>query len=128
MRFSPKDGLLQIMAFGNDIDTNGFGEAVHKSFMEILDDISQTYGKPGIIDHVEVGSIWNEPQDWMMGLLKKERILEASWDKALPNRVSGIVLQARADSTAIGFLRLTYEFDGWNEYVDAERKEAGTVF
>lgn len=27
--FSPKDGLLKIVAYGNDIRTNAFGEAIH---------------------------------------------------------------------------------------------------
>jgi hypothetical protein len=54
--FSPNDGLLKIIAYGKDIRTNGFGDAVHDSFVEIRDAISTTYGKPyGTLDSVKTG-------------------------------------------------------------------------
>jgi hypothetical protein len=80
------------------------------------------------MDFLRAGSIWKEPEDWMMGLLKDERTLVAVWEKALPNRIHDVVLKAGALSREKGFHKLTYEFDGWNEYVDALRKKAGTVF
>jgi hypothetical protein len=133
--FSPKDGLLNIVAFGNGITTNGFGEAVHDSFVQIQEGISKTYGPPDVSsDRVRDGSIWNEPQDWMMGLLKGERDLMAIWyktvssTKKLPNRIIGIVLEAKASSTEQGFIVLKYEFDGWNEYVEAKKNKADSVF
>ena len=133
--FSPKDGLLNIVAFGNGIRTNGFGEAVHDSFVQIQEGISKTYGPPDVSsDRVRDGSIWNEPQDWMMGLLKGERDLMAIWyktvfsTKKLPNRITGIVLEAKASSTEQGFLVLKYEFDGWNEYVEAKNNKTDSVF
>jgi hypothetical protein len=127
--FSPTGGLLKIIAYGNDITTNGFGERVHDSFIEIRDAISEVYGQPeGTLDFLKAGSIWNEPEYWMMGLLKEERTLATNWQKALPNRIYGIVLDAKALSTEKGFLHLVYEFDGWNEYVDAKKAKAGTVF
>ena len=45
---SPIDGLLKITAYGNDIKTNGFGEAVRNSFTEIRDALSRTYDKPDV--------------------------------------------------------------------------------
>ena len=127
--FSPKDGLLKIVAYGNDIKTNAFGEAVHGSFIEIRGAISQTYGQPEFnLDRVKAGSIWKEPEDWMMGLLKEERDLTTIWNTALPNHIQDIVIEAVALSQEKGYLRVIYEFDGWNEYVDALKKKAGTVF
>jgi hypothetical protein len=127
--FSPKDGLLKILAIGSNISTNVFGETLHTSFIELRDVISQTYGQPrGTIDSVQSGSIWNDPQDWMMGLLKKERTLAAAWDTGLPNNIHGVILETDALSREIGILTLVYEFDGWSEYLDAKAKKAGTVF
>jgi hypothetical protein len=127
--FSPKDGLLKIIALGIDIRTNGFGEAVHQAFKEIRDAVSQSYGKPDIdLDYLKDGSIWKEPEDWTMGLLKDERTLACAWKMALPNRNYGVVLEAKALSNAKGYLTLMYEFDGWNEYVDSLKKKAGAVF
>jgi hypothetical protein len=127
--FSPKDGLLKIVAYGNEITTNVFGEAVHRSFIDIRDAVSQTYGQPvNTLDYVKDGSIWKEPEDWMMGLLKDERMLMSGWVKALPNGIHDIYLEAKALSREKGFLILGYEFDGWQEYVDMKKKAAGTVF
>lgn len=127
--FSPNDGLLKIVAYGKDIRTNGFGEAVHDSFVEIRDAIARTYGEPKFtLDHLKEGSIWTEPQDWMMGLLKEERELSSDWNTTLPNRIHGIVLETKALSTEKAFIVLVYEFDGWNEYVDARKKKADSVF
>ena len=133
--FSPKDGLLLIVAFGPGIRTNGFGEAVHDSFLKIHDALSKTYGQPdGTVDRVKDGSIWAEPQGWMMGLLKEERELLALWSKSvfstkkLPNRISGIVLEAKATSTEQGFLQLSYQFDGYDEYLHAKNEKADSVF
>jgi hypothetical protein len=127
--FSDNDGLLKIVAYGKDIRTNGFGEAVHDSFVEIRDAISKTYGEPHYnFDRLKEGSIWKDPQYWMIGLLKKERDLGSDWGTDLPNRIHGIVLEARALSDEKGYLVLTYEFDGWDEYVDAKHKKADSVF
>jgi hypothetical protein len=128
--FSPTDGLLKIIAYGNDIRTNGFGEAVRSSFTEIRNALSQTYQKPDVdLDFVRAGSIWKEPEDWMMALLKEERDLASAWEKRpLPNHINDIVLEAKALSQEKGYILLTYEFDGWAAYVDSVKKKAGTVF
>jgi hypothetical protein len=130
--FSPTDGLLKVMAIGKDISTNGFGEAVRSSFREIRNALLQTYGKPNPdLDFVRAGSIWKEPEDWMMGLRKDERYLESAWQEEklpLPNQIHVIVLEAKALSTEKGFLELSYEFNGWDAYLDALKKKASTVF
>jgi hypothetical protein len=129
LSFSPKDGLLQIIGVGNDIRTNGFGESVHDSFMEMRDAISNTYGQPEFnLDYLKQGSIWRESEDWMIGLVKKERELSAAWSKHLPSRIRGIVLEAKGLSAERGFLELTYEFDGWDEYVDSLKNKENSVF
>lgn len=64
----------------------------------------------------------------MMGLLKKERDLTVIWDKELPNRINAIVIDTSALSQETGHLILSYEFDGWEEYVTFLKKKAGTVF
>src|ERR1035437_1964643 len=94
----PDEGLLKISALGNDIRTNGFGEEVRESFKTILDAVSETYGKPeDVFDYVKHGSIWKEPEDWMMGLLKKERTLDAYWTKGpFPNRIHSMRQIGRA--------------------------------
>jgi hypothetical protein len=138
--FSPTDGLLKIVASGKIISTNVFGEALLNSFIEIRDALSKNYGQMENLDYLKSGSIWTDPQDWMMGLSKGERKLAAIWGLAetgnlsdlrqmdLPNRILGIMLEATAMSQDKGNLVLSYEFEGWNEYVDANRKHAADAF
>ncbi len=127
--FSAKDGLLKIVAVADGIKTDGFGKNVRDFFMEIQKASSQTYGQhQRTEDSVNVGSAWNGPEDWMAGLLNDERTLGTRWDKVLPHRIHQIVLQAKAVSTAEGFVALNYEFDGWTEYVVGKRKAAGITY
>lgn len=129
--FSPKTGLLKVVAYGKDIKISVYGEAVRSAFVEIRDAIANSYGPADInVDNLKRGSIWNEPGEWMMALYKAERLLLVGWGTktTLPNQLLGIVLEAKALSTEKGFLSLAYEFNGWNEYVDEMKKKESTVF
>ena len=125
--FSPTQGLLKIVAIGKDIQTNDFGDSVKTAFTDLRDVISKTYGPPKSIDFVKRGSLWTDARDWMTGLLKEERSLAALWDNA-PNHIRGVILEANALSTSKAYLRLSYEFEGWDEYADSKKAKAGTVF
>ena len=128
--FSPAQGLLKLTAIGRSIQTSSFGNELHNSWPEIRDTVVKTYGEPKTFDYVRTGSLWKEREDWMMGLLKKERVLAAYWDlkSRLPNHISFIKLSAEALSTEKGYLALGYEFEGWESYVDSKKAKEGTVF
>ena len=64
---SPQKGLLKVRALSKDVETNDFGEALKDKFEQIKAGVSKTYGEPESYDILEAGSIWNAPQDWMMG-------------------------------------------------------------
>lgn len=136
---SPELGVLKIGAVGVTISTSSFGTEIHNSFVEIRDAVSETYGKPSTeFDFVQSGSLWTEPNDWMMGLLKKERSLDAYWisKKAhpengtieLPNDIGAISLEATALSTEKGYLTLTYELEGWEAYLEALKAKQNKAF
>jgi hypothetical protein len=38
------------------------------------------------------------------------------------------MIKAKALSTEKGYLVLSYEFEGWDEYLDAKQKKADSVF
>jgi len=139
LSISPEQGTLKILASGVVIKTNGFGRELHQQFVEIRDAISGVYGTPGSkADLLLPGSLWTQPQYWMMGLLKKERSLSALWlsaksypDKSvleLPNDISTIFLNAVALSAEEGYLQLGYEFDGWDAYVNAKKAKQNKAF
>jgi hypothetical protein len=64
------------------------------------------------MDVLGPGSIWDEPRDWMMAMLKKERLLLSIWEKGFPK--SGLKLvgvKATALSREMGFVSVEYSFD-----------------
>ena len=133
---SPADGLLKISALGEDIRTNGFGEAVRIEFSAMREAICSNYGQPSRdYDFIRSGSLWTEPQDWTMGLLKQDRDLESYWMSVgvkmgtleLPNKINVITLNARVTSLERGYLRLNFEFDGWDAYLDSLNAKQNTV-
>jgi hypothetical protein len=130
LTFSQEKGLLRIVAVGEDIQTNGFGMEVQSAFKKIEEVVSTNYGEPKTFNYVLSGSIWNESQDWMMGLLKKERTLWAAWDlkSVRPNHIIAIALGANALSTEKAYLDLTYEFEGFHEFIEAQKAKARTIF
>jgi hypothetical protein len=126
--FSPSDGLLKIHAIGLTVSTNSFGEELQNAFANICGALKAKYGAPkgGIYDHLKSGSIWNEPQDWMMGLLKNERDLFAIWNWS--NGDGGITLSVNPLSRESGYLTLDYEFSGWEKFVNSREAKQNEVF
>ena len=120
---SPKAGLCQIRAVGKNIDTDSYGLALKSRFEDLSSSLSSLYGKAETTDLVLEGSIWKEPQDWMMGLNKKERFLSATWkgtkETPLKNNIDTISIEARANSSSKGYVYLQYSFTN-NDVCQAE--------
>ncbi|MDC9582997.1 hypothetical protein PSI15_15755, partial [Xenorhabdus sp. PR6a] len=116
---SPTVGLCQIRAIGKDIKTDSHGLSLKSKFEDLKTSLDSIYGKGEKTDFLLSGSIWKEPQDWMMGLYKEERFLSAEWEsksEALQkNNLNFIALGARADSDSEGYLFLQYTFENHKE-------------
>lgn len=113
---TPEQGLCKIQAVSKDIDTSSFGNELQGKYRELVGALSKKYGAPGKdYDFLRAGSIWKEPQYWMMGLLKKERNLDAFWSKPenndLPDFLGTVSLSAYALSGSKGAIKLSYDFD-----------------
>lgn len=133
--FSPQAGAVQIIAFTPVIETNDSGEQLKTKFDQIADALQDKYGDGFRIDMLNNGSIWHEPNDWMMGLLKQDRNLTVTWpgpgwpsDRKLPNRLTGILLQAQANDRNHGIIALGYEFEGFSSYAKNKRKQQDASF
>lgn len=114
LQISPKVGLCQIRAVGKSINTDSYGIALKSKFEELSNALTSIYGKADKRDYLLSGSLWKEPQDWVMGLNKKERILSAEWKgekgSSLKNNLSMVSLDVRATGTDTGYLYLQYNF------------------
>lgn len=125
----PDRGLIKIIAVSQTIRTSVFGDEIRSKFSDIEAAVNKAYGEGQRFDFLRSGSIWNEPQDWMMGLLKEERSLETFWTlEKSAHHVTAISLTARALSREAGFISLAYEFEGFADYVEEMKKKKESVF
>jgi len=73
-----------------------------------------TYGNANETDLLLPGSIWNDPKDWMMALLKKERFLASIWGKnskaTLAPNLQTVGLFALALGGEMGYIAVEYSF------------------
>lgn len=123
----PEAGLCQVRAIGKDLQTSSHGLQLKAAWQELLTALEGIYGQSKKTDLLLPGSIWKEPEDWMMGLLKHERFLSALWESSptrpLKNHIQQIGLEARAKDRDSGFLFLQYNFNN-REVCEAELKAA----
>ena len=112
---SPSVGLCQIRAIGKTINTDSYGIELKSVFEDLKSSLDSIYGKGKKEDFLYPGSIWKEPQDWMMGLYKKERIYLTEWksgkDAMNKNRLSYIGMGIRPLNAASGYILLEYLFN-----------------
>lgn len=128
----PNYGVYWIKAIGKDISTTGYGTAIKSTFNDLVSSIEGTYGKYEKIDYLEYGSIWDEPRDFMMGLVKKERALIACWNKSsfatLPSNIESIYVSVKAISSSTGYLSLEYYSDNYEKVEVVKKEKQDSVF
>lgn len=130
---SATTGLCKITAVGKIIQTSQFGDELRYAYKNMKAALAERYGKPtSDYDFLKNGSIWNESKYWMMGLVKKDRVVATYWEKNtgthakgadLPNDLASISMEASADGTNDGHVTLRYEFSNEEACVDALKKE-----
>ena len=128
----PDAGLCQIRALGVDISSSSHGVELRNAYEDLRDAIANAYGQYMEVNFLRSGSIWDEPEDWMMGLLRNERVLQAAWNSAegssMRNGAKEVLLTARAQRTSNGYLLLQYQFDNEDECTADMNKAAQEVF
>lgn len=128
-----KYGLCKIVAIGKNISTGGDGAALRSQFESLESALNQKYGENKKFDMLHAGSIWREPNEFMMGLKEQERTLEAFWDKdggldpEKADGVSSVDLEAKALSGSTGYVDLSYEFVNAHECLTALRANRNRV-
>lgn len=136
LMFSPRAGLVKLLATSRLIETSESGEQLKEKYMKLLAALKTKYGtSPVEGDLLEAGSTWTEPQYWMMGLLKKERTLEAIWGAeqlqsatALPAHLKSVMIDVTATSLEKGFISISYEFEGFHDYLTERNSKRDSVF
>jgi hypothetical protein len=132
VRIDEDEGVFLIKAIGKDISDNGYGTSIRSKFDELRKSIEGTYGESELISFLYPNSIWDEPEDWMMGLRKGDRIHMAQWENedgtTLPGEISEIILAADATSSSEGYLAIEYYGKKYDELSEKAKKKAAQVF
>lgn len=110
-------GLCQVRGLGKDIKTSRHGIQLKTAFTDLEATLTEMYGPAEKMDKLLPGSIWKDPEDWMMGMVQEERFLFARWPqkeggklKGEPEGIESVALVARAKSSDTGYLILEYSF------------------
>jgi len=132
---SPQFGLFDIMALGNTIESDEYGEKIRNEFNKVKDIISQTYGLPtNEFDFLKSGSIWSEPRDWLTALRKEERTYAAFWHGddglSLPAPLGSIALKIDFSNSYDNkcYLVLDYLPTWYKDALNDAQKEEKSVF
>lgn len=118
---TPQHGLCKLIAKTHPLRTSVYGTDLLSAFDRYYAVIATKYGAAKRLDGLRPGSIWREGRDWMMGLLKKERVLSAYWfdeDLKLPDNLAAITLEASAAGTESGEIHISYEFKNASDCID----------
>lgn len=119
------EGLYYIKAMGKDIETNGYGIEIRGLFNSLKQTLEKNYGDCEMLDILIPDSYWDDADDWMYSLSKKERYYYASWTEntssKIPEELNGIYMAVMAESAYSGYIVLEYEFK--NSLIVKEKKE-----
>lgn len=111
----PELGLTKIVAIGHPIPTSSFGTELKRQFEVLENSLIEKYGKNEKYDFLHDGSLWKRPQDWMLSLKNKERVLTAFWGAEIgsdmKDNLQYIKLEARAIEAEWGGIVFICEFE-----------------
>ena len=118
LAFSERQGLYEIRALSEDFSSSAYGNEVQGRFFALKEKLEKAYGDCKLYDFLFVDSIWDEPRDWMQGLLSQERALSGHWERkegaTLDNGIEAIYLRGHATSTSEGYISLSYCFENYD--------------
>jgi hypothetical protein len=126
---SPKDGLLKVVAVGKDIQTGDSGAELQSAYADIVAGVTGKYGQPrDKLDGCNGGTGCDTSQMWMLSLLEKNRYLMTTWSPNTISNVHTIGVEAVALKLNEGYVSCAFEFDGFHEYVEAQKEKQNDSF
>ncbi|WP_369927821.1 hypothetical protein [Leisingera sp. XS_AS12] len=128
LRYHDELGYCSIMASGKEISTNRFGASLRAQFEAIKEQLSLKYGEPGVSDDLMKGSVWTAPEDWMIGLMKKERYLNALFLPGEESPFEAIRLQTSATGLEKGRVSVLYIGRSLEKCIELEKQDRSNSF
>lgn len=128
IRIDKEYGVYEISAYSGTINTAGNGSQIKTKFVTIRDQIAATYGDPLMIDYLDPGSLWDENQYWMMGLVKGERHYSAIWFGKENDPIMTISLYINAKYSDSGEIVLSYSSKDSLKVTERQSEIEASVF
>ncbi len=125
---SPTHGLLKLSAIGADVATGDTGSELMSQFDTVVAAISSKYGEAQTFNTCTGNDTeCDNSQFFMMTLHDKNRNVAAFWslekkDMHL-NGVVNIMASANYSTMNAGYVRVSYEFEGFDQYADQKKAE-----
>lgn len=114
LQIGPQSGLCWIKAIGKSINTSVYGTQLRVAYEDLQSRLKENYGSSKSSDFLFSGSIWRDPKDWTMSLVKKERILASTWDRksnaSLPSDIASVAVYVTALRSDTGYVAVEYTF------------------
>jgi hypothetical protein len=121
VQVTPKAGVCFVKAVGKTLTTNADGADMRTVFNDLKTQLEGVYGPGQVHDRLSPGSIWNEPRDYMMGMVKGERTLMVVWSGQLGPGLERVGLIMKGLSRESAYAVVEYYFTNY-ESCEAEAK------
>ena len=102
-------GVCFVKGVGENFTSDSNGLSVKSELEKLRATLDLKYGPSELNDQLVTGSIWNEPEDWMMSLLKKERIYFIEWSPPTGD-IKTVSIIPNASSTDSAYITIEYYF------------------
>lgn len=132
VRLYKDKGVFWIKAIGKDISDSGYGSSTKSEYEKIEGQLNKSYGVGSEIRILLPGTIWDEPEDFLMSLRRGERAYATKWsienNNNLESPIDRIFLGLNARYSDTGYLVLEYYSNKHEEYTQLIEDEAASVF
>ncbi|MBB1492887.1 hypothetical protein H5395_15430 [Paracoccus sp. MC1854] len=129
IQYEPTVGFCMIKGVGINISDNRFGYKTQALTDRVADQVKRKYGTPQKLDYLKTGSIWDEPEDWMMGIKIQERSYAYLWSPSPPiEGIEGIIVGAHALDAETGYVNVEFHTPRTDECDAAADSSASEAF
>jgi hypothetical protein len=128
VQVGPTTGLCWVKGVGKNVSTSVYGSELKVAYNDLRDQVGATYGQYEEMDFLRAGSIWDEPKDWTMAMLKKERYLMSTWKTGILKpglKMVGVNVSVLSRDT--GFVNVEYYFDNHPQCEQELKAAKGSV-
>jgi hypothetical protein len=104
IKYMPEVGVCHIKGISIDISDSRYGYKVKSTVDEVYAQLKGKYGEAVLYDYLNAGSMWDQPEDWTIGISKGERQYGYEQDLKVPiDGVSVFGVYAKVSGQETGY-------------------------